>query len=389
MHALPTAHLVLQLAPPQSMSVSTPFLTPSLQVGTWQTLPAQTPDEQPAALKHALPSAHTPQPELPPPQSTSASSPFLIPSKQLGTWQTSPVHTPDEQSPPKAQAEPLTHEPPHAGPPQSMSVSPPFFTPSLQVGTWQTLPVHTPDKQSLAVEHAFESAHAGQPPLPPQSTSVSSTPFLTPSRQVGAGHVPSLQTLDAQSEGNAHFLLSAQAAHVPPPQSLSVSAPFWTLSLQVGAWQTLPVHTPDKQSALVKHFFRSAHLPQLAPPQSTSTSSPFFTPSMQEGAWHTLLAQTPDEQSAATEQALPSAHAPQVGPPQSRSVSAPFLTLSWHVAGRHRWSSREQTRELHWLGLPQRTGVQSVMALLPAPCVVVSTGQTTGKVSAGGAPPRQ
>ena len=74
--------------------------------------------------------------------------------------------------------------------------------------------------------------HAPQAP-PPQSTSVS-VPFLTPSVQVGAAHLPLEQTPLVQSLGTLHFLVSAHLGQVAPPQSTSVSAPFCLLSVQVG-----------------------------------------------------------------------------------------------------------------------------------------------------------
>jgi hypothetical protein len=49
-----------------------------LQAGAWQTPPVHTPLEQSAAMLHVLPVAHLVA-QLPP-QSTSVSVPFLIPS---------------------------------------------------------------------------------------------------------------------------------------------------------------------------------------------------------------------------------------------------------------------------------------------------------------------
>jgi hypothetical protein len=63
--------------PPQSTSVSLAFLTLSVQLGAWQSPALQTPEVQSALVRHALLSAHRPQPL---PQSTSLSSPFLMPS---------------------------------------------------------------------------------------------------------------------------------------------------------------------------------------------------------------------------------------------------------------------------------------------------------------------
>src|SRR5689334_17699859 len=57
--------------PPQSTSVSLPFLTPSVQ----------TPFEQSAPTVQTLLSAHLLQ--VPPPQSTSVSAPFFMPSRQV------------------------------------------------------------------------------------------------------------------------------------------------------------------------------------------------------------------------------------------------------------------------------------------------------------------
>jgi hypothetical protein len=66
--------------------------------------------------------------------------------------------------------------------------------------------------------------------VPPQSTSVS-VPFLTPSEQVGAWHVPehtrlvqSLATLQGCPVGH-------RAGHVVPPQSMPVSSWFAIPSL--------------------------------------------------------------------------------------------------------------------------------------------------------------
>jgi hypothetical protein len=81
-HVLPAAHLP-QEAPPQSMSVSVPFLTVSPHVGTWHFfgLPEQTPLWQSPPTLHVLPFAH----ELhPPPQSMSVSVPFLTVSLHAG-----------------------------------------------------------------------------------------------------------------------------------------------------------------------------------------------------------------------------------------------------------------------------------------------------------------
>jgi hypothetical protein len=82
-----------------------------------------------------------------PPQSVSVSAPFLTPSVQLEAWQTPLAQTPVVQSPPALHDEPM----PQRGqvPPQSVSVSVPFWTPSLQLGVRQSESVpHTPLRQS-------------------------------------------------------------------------------------------------------------------------------------------------------------------------------------------------------------------------------------------------
>jgi hypothetical protein len=133
--ARPVAHLG-QLAPPQSMSVSAPFSTLSVQVGDWQSPPVQTPLVQSPPALHVSPGTHGPQE---PPQSTSVSLPFLTPSVQVGARHKKSVpHTLLKQSLPVAHMSPV----PHLGqvaPPQSTSVSVPFLAPSLQLASVQML----------------------------------------------------------------------------------------------------------------------------------------------------------------------------------------------------------------------------------------------------------
>jgi hypothetical protein len=88
---------VAQVPPPQSFPVSAPFFTPSVQVGTWQTLPMHTPEAQSAPTPHGPSSG---QPAHDPPQSTPVSNPFFAWSVQLGAWQKPSVQMPDAQSDP-------------------------------------------------------------------------------------------------------------------------------------------------------------------------------------------------------------------------------------------------------------------------------------------------
>jgi hypothetical protein len=72
-----------------------------------------------------------------------------------------------------------------------------------------------------------------QPPVPPQSIAVS-TPFLMPSEQVAATHLPAAQSRLAQSVATLHLPLVTQGEQ-EPPQSTSLSVPFVTPSAHVGA----------------------------------------------------------------------------------------------------------------------------------------------------------
>jgi hypothetical protein len=119
-----------------------------------------------------------------PPQSMSVSFPFLTRSVQLGDWQMLPMQTPLAHSPGPAHTMPVLHLA-HPAPPQSISVSVPFLTLSAHVAAWQTrgVPEHTLLTQSPAPVHVLPAVHFGHDE--PQSVSVS-VPFLTLSEQVGA-----------------------------------------------------------------------------------------------------------------------------------------------------------------------------------------------------------
>ena len=121
----------------------------------------QTPETQSEACRHAWFVAHAEQ--VGPPQSTSVSLPFLMPSKQVGAVQTLPTQFPEAQSEACKHALPVVHVAPQVGPPQSVSVSFPFLTPSVQVGAAEG--VQTPFEQVLFVPHTW-------PQLPQFATSV-------------------------------------------------------------------------------------------------------------------------------------------------------------------------------------------------------------------------
>src|SRR5260221_1289419 len=114
----------------------------------------------------------------------SVSAPFLMPSVQDAATHTPPLQTPETQSLPALQCLP-TAQTGQVPPPQSMSVSAPFLMPSEQVAAATHTPLlQPPETQSLATLHCWPRAQACQDP-PPQSTSVS-LPFLMPSVQLGA-----------------------------------------------------------------------------------------------------------------------------------------------------------------------------------------------------------
>jgi hypothetical protein len=111
----------------------------------------------------------------------------------------------------------------HTGPPQSTSLSVPFFVPSPQVAGVHRPREQKPPEQSAPVLHALPSLQAGQ--LPPQSLSVS-VPFLTASEQVGGAQTRLVHTFEVQSVGTEHPFPSAHGLHAVPPQSTPVSLPF-------------------------------------------------------------------------------------------------------------------------------------------------------------------
>jgi hypothetical protein len=131
---LPVMHGEHEL-PPQSVSVSLPSLRPSLQLAVTHTLFVHTPVRQSPATLQARPVAHLLVLLQEPPQSVSVSVPFLTVSLQLGTLHTSglPAHTPLVQSLASAQDLPSMHAA-HEPPPQLTSVSLPFFTVSVHDG---------------------------------------------------------------------------------------------------------------------------------------------------------------------------------------------------------------------------------------------------------------
>jgi hypothetical protein len=135
---------------------------------------------------HCFPELHRTQA---PPQSTSVSVPFLTVSLQAGTEHRPPLHTPLVQSVLSAQPWPSEHFG-QVGPPQSTSVSGPFLARSLHVGTAHFPPLQTPLVQSVLAVQLRPSEHFGQLG-PPQSTSVSASfRILSVHVPAGAVHTP-------------------------------------------------------------------------------------------------------------------------------------------------------------------------------------------------------
>lgn len=177
-HALPHEQL-LHFVPPQSVSLSSWFMMPSVHVGlqipSLHVLPWQS-----DAARHFWPSAHfsggSSRAQMPP-QSTSVSSWFCAPSSQ--ETQLLLVHLLVTQSMSRAHILPLAQAS-HVGPPQSTSVSWPLYTASVQLGMVHLPLEHIRESQSVFL---LQTENAGQlPHLPPQSTPISS-PFWRRSLQ--------------------------------------------------------------------------------------------------------------------------------------------------------------------------------------------------------------
>jgi hypothetical protein len=204
------------------MSVSVPFLTVSMHVGV-RHVTLQTPLTQSAATRHVLLATHLGH--TVPPQSTSVSAPFLCVSAQVAVVQVLVVGEQKLvlQSAATAHPWPDPQFVEHV-PPQSRSVSTPFLTPSVHVGAAQRLFTHDPVVQSLPVAQPRPCAHLfGQ--LPPQSGAVS-VPFVAPSAHVGAWHMLLVQTFDAQSVPSAQPADTGHLVGHECPQSESLSSPF-------------------------------------------------------------------------------------------------------------------------------------------------------------------
>ena len=201
-HRLPVAQAP-QSAPPQSRSVSSPLLAPSVQWSATHRLVAtlHAAEAQSEAVWHA---ASTAQPAQPPPQSSAVSCPSSTPSRQrLATHDPEPtLQMPVAQSAPEVQ-------------------------PAMQV--WAEAE-HDPLPQSLPVAQATPTAQPVQ--VPPQSTAVS-LPFLRPSEQPFVAHLPlAPHAAEAQSRSSTQAMPTLQPPQSAPPQSSAVSSASWVWSEQ-------------------------------------------------------------------------------------------------------------------------------------------------------------
>ena len=173
--------------------------------------------------------------------------------------------------------QPLESAQPPQGPPQSTSLSPPFLMPSAQPGSPQWPLPHQPLMQFASVRQPWPRGQRGQSPAP-QSTPVS-TPFFWPSVHEAASQVPDAQNPVTHSAWLEHG--SPVQAGQPPPQSIPVSPPLCTPSAHAVSRQTPPgLHAPVLQSAGTLQPPPGPHGLQ-EPPQSTPVSSPPWTPSRQ------------------------------------------------------------------------------------------------------------
>src|SRR5262245_11181421 len=137
-HPARSAHLPHE--PPQSVSVSLPFRTRSLQVGAWHLVAVQTSLAQSEGPRQFLPGG---QPVHEPPQSWSDSEPFVAPSLHVAEAQIPfALQKFVAQSEALPQLCPAAHLP-HVGPPQSMALSFPLRSPSVQVAARQVPAVQT------------------------------------------------------------------------------------------------------------------------------------------------------------------------------------------------------------------------------------------------------
>ena len=169
---------------------------------------AQTPSLQSPALEHVLPGPQVGQ--VPPPQSTSVSTPFFTPSVQVAAWHKPPVQTPLWQSPVPLHLRPVPQG--AQEPPQSRSVSAPFFTPSMQVAATHMCEAQVPVTQSLPLTQATHWPLPSQTLPPPWVQAV-------PAGNAGVEGTPAVQTWSVHCRLLTGRLVSSAIDFVAPAPS--------------------------------------------------------------------------------------------------------------------------------------------------------------------------
>ncbi len=184
-------------------------MTPSEQLGARQVPPEQTPLAQSLGTPQVWPSAQLPQ--APPPQSTSVSAPFLTPSEHAGARQVPPEQTPLAQSAPARQAT-QAPAPSHRIPPDEAHAVPAGF------GSWAGAPAwQTPVEQSLLAE-GTSVASAARITWPVAShwlerqSPVVGSEILVPAVRGSCAHWPAAQAAIRQgADGAGQVVASVQA----------------------------------------------------------------------------------------------------------------------------------------------------------------------------------
>ena len=296
-------------------------------------MPLQIAEVQSASTPQPLFTAHLAAQE--PPQSTSASVPFLTPSSHCEATHKCvvPLQIAEVQSPSTPQPLPAAHFAAQE-PPQSTAVSSWPCAPSSQrVATHRcVVPLQIAEVQSASTPQPLFTAHlAAQEP--PQSTAVSSWPCKPSSHRVATHRcVVPLQIAEAQSASTPQPLPAAHLAAQEPPQSTAVSSwPCTPSSHRVATHRcVVPLQIAEVQSASTPQPLPAAHLAAQEPPQSTAVSSWPCAPSSHRVATHRCVVplQITEAQSPSTPQPPPTAHLTAHEPPQSLPVSVPFMSPS-------------------------------------------------------------